>query len=53
MKKSNKVYGVGCLLTCFGGAGLAEIATSNHGCFMLCVSMFAVGLGLCLWSYTL
>lgn len=46
-----KAYGIGALLTLCGGAGLAEISTSNHGCFWLCTLMFSVGLALCLWSY--
>ena len=53
MKRGNKVYGIGCLLTLFGGAGLAEIATSSHGSFVICAAMFAVGYALCIWSYTL
>lgn len=53
MNKGNKVYGTGCLLTLIGGAGLAEISTSNHGCFVLCTAMFAIGLAMCIWSYKL
>lgn len=49
--KKNKAYGIGVLLTLFGGAGLAEISTSNHGCFWLCATMFSVGVAMCLWSY--
>ena len=51
MRASNKVYAVGCLLTLVGGAGLAEISTSNHGCFILCAVMFSIGIGMCVWSY--
>ena len=51
MKGNNTLFGVGCLMTVFGGAGLAEISTSNHGCFWFCAILFSVGLGLCLWSY--
>ena len=46
-----KSYGIGCLLLLTGGSGLAEISTSNHGCFWLCAVMFSVGIGLCIWSY--
>lgn len=48
---SNKAYGIGVLLTLFGGSGLAEIETSNHGCFWFCAVMFSVGIGLCLVGY--
>lgn len=51
MKGNNTLFGVGCLMTVFGGAGLAEISTSSHGSFWFCTLMFAVGLGICLWSY--
>ena len=52
MKSVNKSsYGVGVLLMLLGGSGLAEIETSNHGCFWLCAVMFSVGIGLCIWSY--
>ena len=47
----NKIYGIGVLLTLFGGAGLAEISTSNHGCFWLCALMFSFGLAMCIGSY--
>ena len=42
---------LGAVLTIFGGAGLAEISTSNHGCFWLCAVMFAIGFGMCLAGY--
>ena len=52
MKSVNKSsYGIGALLMLLGGSGLAEIETSNHGCFWLCAVMFSVGIGLCIWSY--
>ena len=47
----SKTYGIGVLLTLLGGSGLAEISTSNHGCFWLCASMFAVGFSLCIAEY--
>ena len=47
----DKRYGVGALMVLLGGSGLAEISTSNHGCFWLCAVVFSVGIGLCLWSY--
>ena len=50
MKGSNKQV-IGAILTTFGGAGLAEISTSNHGCFWLCAVMFAVGFAICLMGY--
>ena len=49
--QSNKLFIAGVLLMMFGGAGLAEISTSNHGCFWLCAVMFSVGIGLCLAGY--
>ena len=49
--QSNKLFIAGVLLMFFGGAGLAEISTSNHGCFWLCAVMFSVGIGLCLAGY--
>ena len=48
----NKIYGIGVLLLLFGGAGLAEISTSNHGCFWLSAVMFSVGVAMCIGSYT-
>jgi len=42
---------IGAILTVFGGAGLAEISTSNNGCFWLCAVMFSVGFGMCLMGY--
>lgn len=44
-------YAIGVLLLTFGGAGLAEIETSSHGCFWLCNLMFCIGIGLCLAAY--
>lgn len=46
-----KIYGIGVLFTVLGGVGLAEISTSNHGCFALCVSLFAVGFAICLTDF--
>lgn len=40
-------HGIGVLFTLAGGAGLAEISVSNHGCFALCTLMFAFGLAIC------
>ena len=50
MTKGSKQV-IGAVLTIFGGAGLAEISTSNHGCFWLCAVMFAVGFAMCLMGY--
>ena len=50
MTKGSKQV-IGAVLTTFGGAGLAEISTSNHGCFWLCAVMFSVGLAMCLMGY--
>lgn len=50
MSKGSKQV-IGAVLTVFGGAGLAEISTSNHGCFWLCAVMFSVGLAMCLMGY--
>lgn len=46
-----KIHGIGILMVLFGGAGLAEISTSNHGCFWFCAVLFAVGFALCLAGY--
>lgn len=46
-----RLYGFGVLLTLLGGSGLAEISTSNHGCFAICVSMFAVGFAICVTEF--
>ena len=43
-------YGIGVLCTLAGGNGLAEIATSNHGCFWLCKFLFVTGLAIGLYS---
>ena len=51
MKGENKLYGWGLLLTVFGGAGLAEISTSEHGNFIFCAAIFALGFAMCLYSY--
>lgn len=47
----DRQYGIGFILTMFGGAGLAENITSGRGSFMFCVVFFSVGLGLILDSY--
>lgn len=41
-------YATGVLCTLAGGSGLAEISTSNHGCFALCLGLFVIGLSICL-----
>lgn len=51
MGSKNKYYGIGCLLTLAGGAGLAEISTSNNGCFWFCAVVFSLGVAMCLFSY--
>lgn len=50
MQKGSK-FCAGALMIILGGAGLAEISTSNHGCFWLCAIVFSVGIGLCLAGY--
>ena len=47
----NKEYGVGLLLTIFGGSGIAEHVTSGRGSFMFSVIIFAIGFALVLDSY--
>ena len=48
MKGMNtNAYGIGVFLTLLGGAGLAEISTSNHGSFAICVTMFSIGFAIC------
>ena len=51
MRMNTNRYCLGVTLTLFGGAGLAEITTSNHGCFWLCVTVFAVGFALCITEF--
>jgi len=46
-----KLYGIGVLLTFIGGAGLAEISTSSHGNFILCATLFSVGVAICLTEF--
>ena len=43
-------YATGVLFTLIGGNGLAEIETSNHGCFWLCNLLFVTGLAICLYE---
>ena len=50
MNKGSK-QALGVFLVIFGGAGLAEISTSNHGCFWVCAVMFAVGFAMCLTGW--
>lgn len=44
-------YAIGVFLVLLGGAGLAEISTSSHGSFALCVTMFSIGLSLCISEF--
>ena len=43
MKGENKLYAWGLVLLVFGGAGLAEVITSNRGSFMISTIVFAPG----------
>jgi len=43
-------YATGVLFTLIGGNGLAEISTSNHGCFWLCAIAFVFGLSVCMYE---
>ena len=47
----NKRYGVGCIFTLFGGAGMAEVITSNRGSFLVSAIIFSIGFALILDSY--
>ena len=49
--KNNRRYAAGVLLVLFGGAGLAEISTSNHGCFWVCTIALAIGTAICVTEY--
>ena len=49
--QKGRMYAIGVLFILFGGSGLAEISTSNHGCFWLCAIIFSAGIGLCLAGY--
>ena len=44
-------YIAGVFLLMFGGAGMSEDITSGRGSFMISAIVFAVGLGLIIWSY--
>ena len=44
-------YAIGVALTLLGGAGLAEIVTSDHGSFWLCVAVFAIGYAMCIKEF--
>lgn len=50
MQKGSR-YALGVLMVLIGGSGLAEISTSNHGCFWLCAITFSIGIGLCLAGF--
>lgn len=52
MRRSDKYYGGGLLLTLFGGAGLAEYVTSGRGSFLLSTVIFSIGFASVLVSYT-
>lgn len=47
--KGNR-YATGALCALAGGSGLAEISTSNHGCFWLCAVIFTIGISTCLFE---
>lgn len=47
----SKRYGVGVILTLFGGAGIAEYITSGRGIFIVSAIIFAIGFALILDSY--
>jgi len=47
----SKRYGIGVLFTLLGGAGLAEIATSSHGSFLICAAMLSIGFAICLTEF--
>lgn len=51
MEGENKLYAWGLVLLVFGGAGLAEVITSNRGSFMISTIVFAFGLAMIMWSY--
>ena len=44
-------YLTGVWLTFCGGSGLAEISTSNHGCFWICTILFAIGFAICVTEF--
>lgn len=48
---NSNTYALGVVLVLLGGNGLAEISTSNHGCFAICVTMFAVGFAICITEF--
>ena len=48
----DREYFWGLILTIIGGASLCDYITYNHGSFMISVTVFSIGLGMILWSYT-
>ena len=53
MKRSDKLYAVGILFLAVGGAGLAEVVTSDRGSFLFTSILFSVGFACVLVSYTI
>lgn len=53
MKRSDKYYGVGCLFTVLGGAGIAENITSDRGSFLVCAIILSIGIAMIIESYVL
>jgi len=51
MKRGSKVYAWGLLLTVIGGAGLAEVVTSDRGSFLISTIVFSVGFAMVIASY--
>ena len=51
MKRGSKLYLWGLVLTIFGGAGLAEVVTSDRGSFLISAIVFAVGFAMIIGSY--
>lgn len=49
--QKGRAYIIGVICILLGGSGLAEISTSDHGCFWFCAILFSVGIGLCLAGY--
>lgn len=48
---NTNTYAIGVVLTLLGGAGLAEVVTSDHGNFLICVIVFAVGYAMCIKEF--
>lgn len=48
---SNKIYGIGVLLTLIGGIGLGNVITESKGSFPISLAIFGIGFAMVLIGY--